>query len=162
MQDFPLKMNGAPAGALQYAAYSDAAPSDAAESLELAEWLFGRGQFPKLDDVDMQLLGAEVSSYFPGFVIGFLICLRWGGSPGRRCRLLCCWGRGRLLLPNFLIRCKASCMSFVRGRNGLWVQSETLTVSILISPLCGLRCNCVDGGRGGGEGNAGLDLVILL
>lgn len=59
-QEFPLKMSGAPGGALQYAAFSDAAPSDPSETLELAEWLFGKGQFPRLDDVDTELLGAEV------------------------------------------------------------------------------------------------------
>ena len=53
-------MSGAPAGALQYAAFSDATPCDANEARELAEWLFGRGQFPKLDNVDTELLGAEV------------------------------------------------------------------------------------------------------
>jgi hypothetical protein len=72
MQEFPLKMSGAPAGALQYAAFSDAAPSDAAETLELADWLFGRGQFPKLDDVDMELLGAEVCFLVSGFLLMLL------------------------------------------------------------------------------------------
>ena len=60
VQDFPLRMSGFPRGVVEYAAFLDAEPADAAEVAELADWLFGRGQFPKLDGVDMELLGCEV------------------------------------------------------------------------------------------------------
>lgn len=56
-------MNGFPRGTVEYAAFMDAEPADAAEVSELADWLFGRGQFPKLDGVDMELLGCEVREY---------------------------------------------------------------------------------------------------
>ena len=59
-QVFPLRMGALPGGAVEYAAFMDAEPSDGAEAAELAEWLFGRRQFPKLDGVDMELLGCEV------------------------------------------------------------------------------------------------------
>ena len=60
MQEFPLRMGALPQGALQYAAFMDAEPADAAEVAELAGWLFGKGQFPVLDGVDTELLGIEV------------------------------------------------------------------------------------------------------
>lgn len=64
MQEFPLRMGGLPQGALQFAAYKDAEPSDATEAAELAGWLFDRGQFPRLDGVDTEVLGIEVWHYF--------------------------------------------------------------------------------------------------
>ena len=60
MQDFPLRMGALPQGALQFAAFMDAEPADAAEVTELAGWLFGKGLFPVLDGVDTELLGDEV------------------------------------------------------------------------------------------------------
>lgn len=53
-------MGALPGGAVEYAAFMDAEPADAAETKELADWLFGRRQFPKLDGVDTELLGCEV------------------------------------------------------------------------------------------------------
>ena len=53
-------MGALPQGALQFAAFMDAEPADAAEVAELAGWLFGKGQFPVLDGVDTELLGIEV------------------------------------------------------------------------------------------------------
>lgn len=49
---------------MEYAAYMDAEPADANEAHELADWLFGRQQFPKLDGVDTEVLGAEVISNY--------------------------------------------------------------------------------------------------
>lgn len=53
-------MSGLPQGVLQFAALKDAEPEEPSEIAELAEWLFGRGQFPVLDGVDTELLGIEV------------------------------------------------------------------------------------------------------
>ena len=73
LQDFPLRMQGLPQGVIQYAAYMDAEPADAAEAAELADWLFGRGQFPKLDGVDMELLGCEVQDSLRSS-LHFILC----------------------------------------------------------------------------------------
>ena len=62
LQTFPVRMGALPGGIVAYAAYMDAEPSDAAEAAELADWLFGRQQFPKLDGVDTELLGCEVQA----------------------------------------------------------------------------------------------------
>lgn len=53
-------MGALPTGVLQYAAFVEAVPGDAVEAAELADWLFDRGQFPRLDGVDTELLGIEV------------------------------------------------------------------------------------------------------
>lgn len=53
-------MRALPGGAVEFAAFMDAEPADSAETAELADWLFGRRQFPKLDGVDTELLGCEV------------------------------------------------------------------------------------------------------
>ena len=53
-------MGGLPEGCVEYAAYMDAEPADAAEAEELAEWLFRRRVCPVLDGVDTQLLGVQV------------------------------------------------------------------------------------------------------
>ena len=59
-QVFPLRMGALPGGAVEYAAFMDAEAADAAEASELADWLFGKRQFPRLDGVDTELLGCEV------------------------------------------------------------------------------------------------------
>ena len=56
-------MGALPQGIVQFAALKDAEPEEPSEIAELAQWLFGRGQFPVLDGVDTQLLGIEVAHF---------------------------------------------------------------------------------------------------
>ena len=56
---FPLKLDGLPRGVLQYAAFAAAIPSDVNEMEPLADYLFNKGQFPKLDHVDTEGLAVE-------------------------------------------------------------------------------------------------------
>ena len=56
-QQFPLRVNALPAGLLEYAAFIAATPGRSDEIPVLAEYLFGKHQFPLLDKVDCRILG---------------------------------------------------------------------------------------------------------
>jgi hypothetical protein len=56
-QQFPLKVNALPDGLLEYAAFIAATPGRSDEIPVLAEYLFGKHQFPLLDKVDCRILG---------------------------------------------------------------------------------------------------------
>ncbi|KAL3156684.1 hypothetical protein ABBQ38_000961 [Trebouxia sp. C0009 RCD-2024] len=56
-QQFPLRANALPAGLLEFAAFIAAAPGKSDEVPVLAEYLFGKQQFPLLDKVDCRVLG---------------------------------------------------------------------------------------------------------
>ena len=56
-QHFPLRVNALPDGLLEYAAFIAATPGRSDEIPVLAEYLFGKHQFPLLDKVDCRILG---------------------------------------------------------------------------------------------------------
>ncbi|KAL0034373.1 hypothetical protein WJX77_011688 [Trebouxia sp. C0004] len=58
-QQFPLKVNALPDGLLEYAAFIAATPGRSDEIPILAEYLFGKHQFPLLDKVDCRILGVN-------------------------------------------------------------------------------------------------------
>ena len=60
MQDrkqFPLRVTALPAGLLEFAAFIAASPGRSDEIPILADYLFGKQQFPLLDKVDCRILG---------------------------------------------------------------------------------------------------------
>ena len=59
-QQFPLKVNALPDGMLEYAAFIAATPGRSDEIPVLAEYLFGKRQFPLLDKVDCRILGIDL------------------------------------------------------------------------------------------------------
>ena len=56
-QQFPLRVSALPDGLLEFAAFVVAAPGKSDEIPVLAEYLFGKHQFPLLDKVDCRVLG---------------------------------------------------------------------------------------------------------
>ena len=56
-QQFPLRVSALPDGLLAFAAFIAAAPGKSDEIPVLAEYLFGKHQFPLLDKVDCRILG---------------------------------------------------------------------------------------------------------
>ena len=58
-QQFPLRVNALPAGLLEFAAFIAATPGKSDEVPVLAEYFFGKHQFPLLDKVDCRILGVN-------------------------------------------------------------------------------------------------------
>ena len=58
-ETFPLRVTALPTGLLEYAAFIAATPGKSEEIPVLAEYLFGKHQFPLLDKVDCRILGVN-------------------------------------------------------------------------------------------------------